>query len=193
MAQTGWCSCDFQQLTQIETFLDRGATDVGSYSKAIEPISKTDEVETELQNRACMTKRVDDFAFAYMPEGKEKMESFPSRFDIGAGERRLQVLLWKAVHRRARGVSPQCSDNTVKIKSIRIEPGRPDADILEFPPKRILYRSVEIGGGQLNGQLELQDKDAQTVFFPQTNSGACNCAGHEKIVGSCWRPPSITS
>ena len=129
--------------------LDREARDVGLSVSKIFPAfyflrapEKANEDEPEplihmsktvpVRSRvvAVMTTHVDDLLYAYLPEGEAKVKELLDKFDIGSSESRDFRYCGKQFKTTEEGITVDVVDNTRRIKPIRVESGRPNADPL---------------------------------------------------------------
>ena len=90
---------------------------------------------------AVLTTHVDDLLFAYLPEGKQFIDDLLGRFDIGPRETDNFRYCGKQISTDETGISIDVIDNTLRIKPVRIEPGRANSDPLN-PGETSQLRSV---------------------------------------------------
>ena len=90
---------------------------------------------------AVMTPHVDDLLYSYLPEGKQYMDQLLGKFDIGSQESETFWYCGKQFTTTTDGITVDVSDNTLKIKPIPIEQGRPNSDALQ-PHELSQLRSV---------------------------------------------------
>ena len=97
-------------------------------------LSEEEDPETralKVKTVAVMSTDVDDLLYFYMPEGKQYMDRLLGKFDIGSQESGTFRYCGKQFTTTADGIIVDVSGNTLEIKPIAIEQGRPNSDALQ--------------------------------------------------------------